>query len=134
MREIFADTFYLLAIFNPSDRAHAQALALAHTLHAPLVTTDWVLTEVADALSDPANRQGCVRLIDDLRGNAGVVVVPASRALHDAGWRLYVDRPDKGWSLTDCISFAVMSERGIHEALTGDRHFAQAGFTLLFKQ
>ena len=51
----------------------------------------------------------------------------------DEGVRLYVARPDKDWSLTDCISFVVMRERGITEALTGDRHFEQAGFVALLK-
>jgi hypothetical protein len=49
----------------------------------------------------------------------------------DAGMELYADRPDKDWSLTDCISFVVMQERGITDALTGDRHFEQAGFRAL---
>lgn len=45
--------------------------------------------------------------------------------LNPAGYR---DRPDKDWSLTDCLSFEVMSERGVTTALTADRHFTQAGF------
>jgi uncharacterized protein len=45
---------------------------------------------------------------------------------------IYKARPDKGWSLTDCISFTVMSERGT-DALIADRHFEQAGFRLLMK-
>jgi len=44
---------------------------------------------------------------------------------------LYQNRPDKNWSLTDCISFVVMQEHGITEALTADRHFEQAGFVPL---
>jgi predicted nucleic acid-binding protein len=42
-------------------------------------------------------------------------------------------RPDKEWSLTDCISFVVMNERGITDALTSDHHFEQAGFQILLK-
>jgi predicted nucleic acid-binding protein len=49
------------------------------------------------------------------------------------GIQLYDSRPDKQWSLTDCISFVVMQDRGIVEALTGDHHFEQAGFTALLK-
>lgn len=48
-------------------------------------------------------------------------------AWYERGLDLYARHPDKGWSLTDCISFAVMTDRGIVEALTADRHFEQAG-------
>jgi len=128
MNETFIDTFYLLALFNPADKSHNRAVEIARMFRGVLVTTDWVFTETADALSDPSNRAGCIRLIDDLRQNPGVVIVPASRALFDAGWALYRELPDKEWSLTDCVSFTVMQERGIHSALTGDHHFEQAGF------
>jgi hypothetical protein len=53
--------------------------------------------------------------------------------LFEAGTDLYSRRSDKEWSLTDCISFVVMQEQGIGEALTGDRHFEQAGFRALLK-
>ncbi|MCU0535569.1 MAG: hypothetical protein MUD14_16890 [Hydrococcus sp. Prado102] len=43
-------------------------------------------------------------------------------------WLLYKQRPDKGWSLTDCISFVVMEQLKIKQAFTCDRHFEQAGF------
>ena len=46
----------------------------------------------------------------------------------EEGLGLYESRPDKEWSLTDCISFVVMKKEGIVEALTEDRHFEQAGF------
>jgi predicted nucleic acid-binding protein len=128
---IFADTFYFLALFNPRDAAHSKAISIAKTLAGTLLTTDWVLVEVADALCDPTNRAACGAMIDDLRASASVEVVPATRASFDAGWSLYRTRADKDWSLTDCISFAVMKECGIGEALTGDRHFVQAGFAAL---
>ncbi len=57
---------------------------------------------------------------------------PFGADLYHRGLNLYGDRPDKEWSLTDCISFAVMSEQHIVEALTRDRHFKQAGFVALF--
>jgi predicted nucleic acid-binding protein len=53
--------------------------------------------------------------------------------LFDRGVELYDARPDKHWSLTDCISFVAMQDHGISEALTGDRHFEQAGFVALMR-
>ena len=49
-------------------------------------------------------------------------------ALWEGGWELYRNRPDKAWSLTDCISFLVMQQGGLTDALTADEHFRQAGF------
>jgi uncharacterized protein len=62
-----------------------------------------------------------------------VKIIKANDALFQAGMNLYRNRPDKGWSLTDCISFVVMREHAVQEALTGDHHFEQAGFTALLK-
>jgi len=61
-------------------------------------------------------------------------VVGLDPHLYQRGINLYAQRPDKEWSLTDCISFVVMSDRGITEALTGDHHFEQAGFRALLKR
>jgi hypothetical protein len=47
------------------------------------------------------------------------------------GLDLFAGRSDKNWSLTDCISFVVMQDEGLTEALTGDSHFEQAGFKAL---
>jgi predicted nucleic acid-binding protein len=87
-----------------------------------LITTDWVLVETADALSDPVNRRGCGLFVDDLRRLSRFEIEPASRELFDAGWELYKKRPDKEWSLADCISFVVMQNCSITDARTGDHH------------
>jgi hypothetical protein len=127
----FADTFYYLAILNPADTAHERAVALRRALHGAVVTTGWVLTELGDALSDPSQRKVFVRLASQLTEDPDVAVVPPTQDLLDRGVALYAERADKDWSLTDCISFVVMSEFGIRDALTGDHHFEQAGFNTL---
>jgi predicted nucleic acid-binding protein len=88
---------------------------------------------VSDALSGPANRGACVEMIDDLMHSSRIEVLSATRTSFELGWELFGQRPDKDWSLTDCISFVVMRERGVFEALTGDHHFEQAGFRALLK-
>mgnify|MGYP001463962881 CR=1 FL=1 len=128
MTQTFADSFYFLALFNPRDSAHEKAVDASRTISGLLVTTDWVLAEVADALSDVKNRSACASFINDLRRSPNVEIIPGSRQTFDAGWALYQQRPDKDCSLTDCISFAIMESRGIREALTGDHDFTQAGF------
>jgi predicted nucleic acid-binding protein len=97
------------------------------------VTTVWVLTELADALSDPAWRHEFIDLLGFLRSHPRITIVPADQTLFEAGVGLYASRADKEWSLTDCISFTVMNEYGIRDALTGDHHFEQAGFRVLLR-
>jgi uncharacterized protein len=133
MSPVFADTFYYLALINPEDEAHERAVALSQTLRAPVVTTAWILTEVADAMSDPRNRAAFVALLDVLRSDPEVEIVPASQTLFEQGLGLYTRRPDKDWSLTDCISIVTMGEREMTQALTADHHFVQAGFEALLK-
>ena len=131
MMALFADTFYYLALLNPDDAAHDLARDFARTVKGSKVTTVWVLTEIGDALAMPKQRGLFVELLDRLRSDPTLTIVAASDELFGRGFDLYANRPDKGWSLTDCISFVVMRERGLIEALTGDRHFDQAGFKSL---
>ena len=90
-----------------------------------------MLTEVADANALPATRQVCRQLFDLLTQDSRVQIIPASHELFQQGLQLYFARPDKAWSLTDCISFNVMTRERLIDALTGDHHFKQAGFVPL---
>ncbi|GAG50444.1 unnamed protein product [marine sediment metagenome] len=133
MKSVFADTFYFLALLNERDPAHAPAADASRGFKGRIVTTAWVLTEVADAMSERRNRAEFLGLLHDLRRNPRAVIVPPTEDLFERGVALYAERPDKDWSLTDCISFVVMRDTSITEALTGDRHFEQAGFTALLE-
>ncbi|HVX84819.1 MAG TPA: PIN domain-containing protein [Phycisphaerae bacterium] len=133
MKERFADTFVFLAMLNRQDRRHNAAVEALYASREPLVTTAWVLTELADGLCAAKSRAVFVVLHERLRQNPRVTIVPPEQRLYGAGLELYRQRPDKDWSLTDCISFVVMQERAIEDALTGDHHFEQAGFKALMK-
>jgi predicted nucleic acid-binding protein len=133
MREIFADAFYFIALLNPADQYHAAALQLTRSIQHRIVTTLWVLMEVADALSAPTVRQRTHRFLENMLADANTTVITDIEPWFTRGRTLYGNRPDKDWSLTDCISFDVMTERGIIDALTGDRHFTQAGFNAVLE-
>jgi len=62
-----------------------------------------------------------------------VKLIAADTVTFNAGLDLYRQRVDKDWSLTDCISFAVMQRMSLIDALTTDHHFEQAGFNVLLK-
>ena len=133
MKTIFADTSYYIALTNANDEFAEAAYEYTKGFGGFFVTTAWVLTEVANYLRQSPNRPLVLSLVADLRNDRRVDIVAPTQRLFDQGLDLYADRPDKEWSLTDCISFVVMRERGITEALTGDRHFEQAGFVTLLK-
>jgi predicted nucleic acid-binding protein len=130
----FADTSFILALLNPNDQWHSLAKSTAAELNEPVTTTQWVLVELGDALSVGRNRALFLSFLDRLSKEPQWEVVEATRGACDRGLELFRARPDKDWSLTDCISFSVMRERAITEALTNDHHFEQAGFRALMKR
>ena len=133
MTPVFADTSFYLALFSEHDAWHDAAHRWSRENARPLILTDFVLLELGSALYHGDARRLFVELVDSLDTDAATEVVPASHELVERGLRLFTDRPDKAWSLTDCISFVVMHERGLTDAVGSDRHFEQAGFRLLLK-
>lgn len=127
---VFVDTAGWLALANAHDALHPEARQTMRRLHREgrrLVTTEFALVEVGDALASSRTRSHAVEFIEGLRHWSTLEIAPATSYLLSQGWDLYRRRPDKDWSLTDCISFAVMTERGIAQAFTSDHHFEQAG-------
>jgi uncharacterized protein len=132
VRRAFADTHFYLALLNERDPVHAATRAfLAPGGVEQFVTTGWVLLELANAMSRSRLRARCHDFIRRLQGSEQNRIISLSDALQSRGLDLFGERPDKAWSLTDCISFVVMADEGLTEALTGDRHFEQAGYRAL---
>ncbi|HEY2415761.1 MAG TPA: PIN domain-containing protein [Pirellulaceae bacterium] len=125
---VFADTFALIGWLNPRDEAHARVAGFLEEFTGRLLTTEWVLMELADALSAPASRGTVAAFLRAVRSDPMFEVVGYQPEIYEAGFELFCNRSDKAWSLTDCISFAVMAKRKLVDALTADRHFEQAGF------
>jgi uncharacterized protein len=86
------------------------------------------------AKGNPSVRKGAVRMVRAILVDPDVRVVPQSRESFLNGLTLFENRPDKGYSLTDCISMNAMKAEGIGEVLSNDHHFAQEGFQVLIKQ
>ena len=134
MNAAFADTSFYIAFANPRDRWHTAAIAWASRWRGILITTDYVFLELGNHLSDPVDRPLFMRLIAIIKHDNKTRVIPASPELLQAGVTLFGNRPDKRWSLTDCISFVVMGSKGITNSFTSDRHFEQAGFRIPLTQ
>lgn len=122
---VFADTAAWLALINKSDTLHAKAGKIRKSLlhdNTRLIVTDYVIVEIANALSRVPFRAVAVRLIDSIKTSRDIEIIDVDKEVYDRAWSLYSQRVDKEWSFTDCTST---------EAFTSDRHFEQAGFKIL---
>ena len=131
MKLVFADTGFYIAFVNPRDLLHPRSQDFSRRFTGRLLTTEYVLIEVGNFLSRSRDREPFVGLTRSLRSDPNTIIVPGDHVLYEQGLNLYAQRMDKEWSLTDCISFVVMKQYGITDALTGDHHFEQAGFRIL---
>jgi uncharacterized protein len=132
VKGVFADAWFYIALLDADDQGHRRAAAWLREFDGTIITTRWVLTEAANSLAAPNLRGPAAGFLSSIESAPEVRIATNSDQLYARGLTLYARRADKAWSLTDCISFAVMGDEGLTEALTGDRHFAQAGFTALF--
>ena len=134
--EVFLDSSHLIALASTGDEYHQKSLELADAVVASesrVVTTEAVLFEVGNSLAKLRYRLGGVALLRSLTTDSSAVVEPITTSLFHRALDLYEARMDKEWGLVDCLSFIVMWDRGLTEALTSDEHFEQAGFVALLR-
>ena len=129
----FVDTFFVVALTNEDDAYHLQALRLADEYEGKsLVVTDAVLLEIGNALARRFKSEA-VEIIDSFFSSPEVEIVRLTPELFEQAYELYQTYQDKEWGLIDCVSFIVMRQMNIHQALTFDQHFIQAGFKALMR-
>lgn len=137
MNKVFLDTAYAIALAASSDQHHQKAVQVAIELEAnqtKLVTTRAIVLEIGNALAKRRYRQAATQLLTALETDPLVEIIPISEALYQRSFQLYAQRTDKDWGIIDCISFVVMQEQGLTDALTTDVHFQQAGFRALLRE
>ena len=135
--EVFLDTSYVIALSVKSDAWHYRAATIAADLKVKqtrMTTTRGVLLEMGNALSRPRYRSEAIKFLRQAEGDPNIEIVSLTDELYLRGLGLFQSRPDKQWGLVDCISFVVMSDRGLMQALTADEHFVQAGFRALLRE
>ncbi|HMF74061.1 MAG TPA: PIN domain-containing protein [Bryobacteraceae bacterium] len=131
MTVVFADTFYWIALTLPADMAYEQAQQVTDNV----VTTEEVLTEYLTFFCAAPEylRREVAANVEAMLTDPGVRIIPQSHASFITGFELYRARPDKGYSLVDCISMQTMRREGLTDVLTNDKHFEQEGFRALFR-
>lgn len=136
MSEVFLDTSFAIALSSVTDQNHVRAVELTNQIETNktrLVTTQAILLEIGNAFSKQRYRAAAIQLLESLETDPSVEVVLLTNGLYKLAFNLFKQREDKEWGLVDCISFIVMQERGISDALTADTHFQQAGFRALLR-
>lgn len=131
MTPVFLDTSAITALGNTADQWFDAATECWTTLKATnrrSVTTSLVLIEVGDGLSRVHQRQLALDLRRRLLNTPRVDVIRVGQDIELRAWKLYEQRLDKEWGMTDCISMVVMEELGLSDVFTFDQHFRQAGF------
>lgn len=131
---VFLDTSFILALENRDDPLHARAKQLDRELLATEATLllHWgILLEIGDGYARIGRRVKAIQLLERFEREEGYRLYPISASLMNQGVALYRARRDKDWGLTDCLSFVLMEQEKVREALTADVHFRQAGFTAL---
>ena len=128
MNFVFADTSFYIVLVRPDDENHQGSMEFDRHFSGQYLTSEFVLIELGNWLADPRNRGVFLEIQRVLRTDPRTTILPATSEWVARGLALYSQRLDKHWSFIDCISFEMMRERGVTEALSADHHFAQAGF------
>jgi uncharacterized protein len=134
MSEIFIDMSFIIALSASQERWHVQAQdcwAGVVAQRSRFITTTFVLDEVVTFLNTRGHHALAVETGQQILESPTFRLIHVDDGLLSRGWDYFVRHSDKRYSLTDCISFVVMQERGLISALAFDHHFEQAGFHLL---
>jgi len=134
--KVFLDTAFVLALASPSDQYHEKAKELSRQIKKEgiaLLTTRAILIEIGDAMAGQRRRKAGTVMLESLENDDNLEIFPSNEELYSKAFDLFASRPDQEWGMTDCISFVVMRDEKITEALTTDSHFEQAGFVALMR-
>lgn len=133
---VFVDSFAWIAVINKSDNYHRISLKTLEEFlnkHVNLITTNYAIVETINALSKVEFRKAVIEFINKLERSPSVEIVKITDEIYNNAWTLYQQRMDKNWGITDCTSFEVMRMFNIRKAFTNDKHFEQAGYSVVVK-
>jgi predicted nucleic acid-binding protein len=131
VKRLFVDTSAWYDLLFPGSPEHERIVAQMHMPGTQFVTSTYVLDELTALLLARGSHDTAARAGAHIRSAAEVRVEHPDAAEEWRAWSLFIDRPDKSYTLTDCLSFVMMRRLGIETAVATDRHFSQEGFTVL---
>ena len=131
---MFVDTSGLMCLFDQRDHRHPHAVRHYDLAQSRLSHSSVLVEFVALTIARKAPRQEALRFVESISLDSEIELVWVSRDLHVRAMKLLRERSDKLWSLCDAVSFLLMLERKVLDALTTDHNFEQAGFVRLLAQ
>ena len=132
MAELFIDTSYLIAALDPVDRNHKAAIELSQVLgSAPPITTNHVVGECWTFARRRYGHSAAVKLVDALRQSDRYRIVHTGLETERSAMEWLRKHDEREYSFVDAVSFAVMWDNDIVDALAFDRDFHAAGFRTL---
>lgn len=132
--EIFVDTSGFYALLVARDDQHPRAVAMlkeARDDRRGFVTSDYVLDETATLLKARGHGHRVESLFEAVRESQACRVAWMDPTRFWSTQAFFIKHADQAWSFTDCVSFCLMHELQLSEALTKDEHFRQAGYVPL---
>lgn len=131
MKRLFVDTSGWYDLLFPGCPAHAAIVNLVRAPDTRFATSTYVLDELVALMIARGHQAIAARAGSYIRSAPEVRLEHPDAAEEARAWRLFLDRPDKMYSLTDCLSFVIMRRLGISEVIATGEHFRQEGFTVL---
>ena len=131
--EVLLDTSGFFALMDARDPVHLKArdwLGSQRGRTRP-VTTEWIIGETCTLLVARKHAHLVARFLDYLERSTALLVINPDEGLLVSAKQSMRRQAEQGYSFVDCLSFCVMKERRISQALTADEHFRKAGFSAL---
>ena len=129
----FVDTSGWVALFDASDKYHLHAVNGFNTLLGTPVnflTSDYIFDETITLLLQRGGQNQAVRFGNWMLNADNIDLLYIHEGVWKTAWEMFQSYEDKEWAFTDCTSFVLMRQHGLHQAFTFDHHFEQAGFQL----
>ena len=130
-RETFIDTsgFYALLVVNDDRHREAEMwLKQVETSRQRALTTDYVLDETATLMKSKGHGHLLKEFFARLEASEAIGIEWTEESRFVRAKEFFLRHDDHDYSFTDCVSFVVMKELALHEALSKDKHFKEAGF------
>ncbi len=124
---VFVDTTAWYALLDRQDAHHAAAKRFQAVDRRPFLTSNYIVDELLTLTKSCLGAKAAVRIGEQLFAQQIARLYAVTPDLEQNAWRLFQRYADKGFSFTDCTSFALMERMGIDTAFAFDIHFRQYG-------